>query len=1181
MKPARPKRPIQGSTTTGPNPKRQRRDVERRRIFSKQADAERELRRRDDPNLELFAYRVTADQQEWHLREYHTRSRESVYREMEKRPGDRHFYEHTKPDTRCCLYADIDDFEPGLDEATMITRIEKALEDLGIPLEGLLIDSACGLKRDRTYKASFHVFQPSVCFNSIADQKRWWQSKGEKVLGKNAYRVGGIIIDANVYRKGFFRLTHNRKLKDDRVLRPVGVSGILPFQEWCKRSVRFVREDARLIEVKPPSALRPPAARSHSASISRPAAKPAGMSPAELLARAMEFTSLSNVRHASGNTFVASGTPWNCPYDTHVKNKTVYIYEDHIWCPACDKGFSYNTALAHPLANAAPAHRLSNAALALPLANEADIDQMVVAKRGNITRKSYSKWTITYYFAPGAPRAYYNIDSGVLTYIKDDSKYVRPMFPAPPDEIKLRQDTPPDTTVKINDNGREITMDGRYLPTMAIGDDTRWDGGILHLNVRGTYVIPARMGLGKTYTTRQVLADQVRAGRRILIPTYRVSLSGDIHRNLREYFEKREQKLLAELKEYFRDQGLGDKVVHYKDVDKAPDGPGVFICQLESLHKAQDSYDIVVIDELQGLCAEFASTTFTNYTATNAWRKLRTIMRTAMCCIVTDADFERWIPERPKAFLEHMRGPGYVTLRHVGLPPQRAFFECASKKDLLTLILRALQDDKRVFVASNKAGFCEEVYAVCEEAAITCRTITSKHKLKADEDINEVARTHRCLAISSGSVGCGVSIEYKKMCQKVCYGYFDVAFAYGLPSEHAAPAREWYQSLFRVRDPPLESKCERFPIYFYIGYQGGAQRTVEQKRDVRTHLIYERQRIEWEGQIRSLKASIRYLQLELHVGALDARTALDARKKLDEDQKKLEKVTEKLEKQEGAQQQLREGTDDAAFWYNIDLCSREMIESANRFRAMVLERITDDQHQVYSLAALENPNPAPKATDQIEEKVEHVINPPVDAGEDDTRVIRRAYIAENLPSYLQGDARANLHTLFKFLGKIEVQMLALAHLRFRPPSDVYSANSVEADTIERYRHLHILLGYFSDENGKMVLVADTESESNRIAGELKSRLGNLSLKKRKGKPAASRLHRMLGGLQIYFGEGHVFHCLKNDRCTTVKCSYIWSVDRERLQKLRQLVAMVRAGPQGASATRGNGQSGTGAPDAKR
>ena len=43
------------------------------------------------------------------------------------------------------------------------------------------------------------------------------------------------------------------------------------------------------------------------------------------------------------------------------------------------------------------------------------------------------------------------------------------MFPAPPDEIKLRQDTPPDTTVEINDNGREITMDGRYLPTMATG----------------------------------------------------------------------------------------------------------------------------------------------------------------------------------------------------------------------------------------------------------------------------------------------------------------------------------------------------------------------------------------------------------------------------------------------------------------------------------------------------------------------------------------------------------------------------------------------------------------------------------------------------------------------------------------------------------------------------------------
>ena len=201
------------------------------------------------------------------------------------------------------------------------------------------------------------------------------------------------------------------------------------------------------------------------------------------------------------------------------------------------------------------------------------------------------------------------------------------------------------------------------------------------------------MGLGKTYTTRQVLADQVRAGRRILIPTYRVSLSGDIHRNLREYFEKRERELLAELKEYFRDQGLGDKVVHYKDVDKAPDGPGVFICQLESLHKAQDSYDIVVIDELQGLCAEFEY----HLHQVHGYKCVAKATHDHEDCDVlhrrADADFERWIPERPKAF-EHMRGPGYVTLRR-GLPPQRAFIECASRRST-HVDSRALQDGKRV-----------------------------------------------------------------------------------------------------------------------------------------------------------------------------------------------------------------------------------------------------------------------------------------------------------------------------------------------------------------------------------------------------------------------------------------------------------------------------------------------------
>ena len=254
------------------------------------------------------------------------------------------------------------------------------------------------------------------------------------------------------------------------------------------------------------------------------------------------------------------------------------------------------------------------------------------------------------------------------------------------------------------------------------------------------------------------------------------------------------------------------------------------------------------------------------------------------------------------------------------------------------------------------------------------------------------------------------------------------------------------------------------------------------------------------------KASIQYLQLDLLHGA-PTRTALDARKQLDEDQKELEKVTKKLKKQEGLQQQLRELTDDAASpEYRSVLAGDDQAEPISGHGA---RRITDDQHQVYSLAALENPNPAPKATDRIEEKVEHVINPPVDAGEDDTRVIRRAYIAENLPSYLQGDARANLHTLFKFLGKIEVQMLALAHLRFRPPP-MYTVPIGRGDTIERYRHLHILLGHFRDENGKMVLVADTTPESNRIAGELERRLGNLSLKQ---KTPHSKLHQMLRGLK--------------------------------------------------------------------
>ena len=65
-----------------------------------------------------------------------------------------------------------------------------------------------------------------------------------------------------------------------------------------------------------------------------------------------------------------------------------------------------------------------------------------------------------------------------------------------------------------------------------------------HLKRYGTHVLIACMGSGKSYASRGLIEQVVRCGGRVLIPTYRRTLSNDLAANL---------------------QGLGDTVVHYNN----------------------------------------------------------------------------------------------------------------------------------------------------------------------------------------------------------------------------------------------------------------------------------------------------------------------------------------------------------------------------------------------------------------------------------------------------------------------------------------------------------------------------------------------------------------------------------------------------------------------------------------
>jgi hypothetical protein len=256
-----------------------------------------------------------------------------------------------------------------------------------------------------------------------------------------------------------------------------------------------------------------------------------------------------------------------------------------------------------------------------------------------------------------------------------------------------------------------------------------------------------------------------------------------------------------------------DNIVHYTEgiysqAQKMTIGPfepsfldhaTVCVCQLESIGKVMHhAWDIIITDEVQGLSAQFDSPTMIKSNPAKTWNSLKQLYQTIPTALFMDADFESWTI-RAQDFVKTMRQK-YTYVVHTDKPKQRKYIDCGTQTLLLEKIKEALDEGLKVFVASNTQAFINKVINQVPIAFET-RGFHGGKPLTGDMDINAIASTLDLLAISSGSIGSGVSIEDKLMkLENPDARPFDVCFAYGMACKQAAGIREWYQSLARPRN---------------------------------------------------------------------------------------------------------------------------------------------------------------------------------------------------------------------------------------------------------------------------------------------------------------------------------------------------------------------------------------------
>jgi len=376
--------------------------------------------------------------------------------------------------------------------------------------------------------------------------------------------------------------------------------------------------------------------------------------------------------------------------------------------------------------------------------------------------------------------ATYNSASGRLVY-KSYGIFIEPVYHIWDDKWgqSVKENdvfVPPTVTF---DGDRTYTCSGTRLPEIQFGDSWNTENGVLTIPFGSTVAIQACMGKGKTYTTmravkqaveqtveqaveaearavKQAVGQAVEAaaqGKRVLYLTYRRSLATQL----------------------FKDVCDVDitKVLHYQDGFKGRgsfDYPmvaecNVMVCQLESISKAsKGNWDIVMTDEAQGLSSQFNSDTFQGKrcSAWDTWKIVKDIMKRTPTALFMDADLENWT-NRAQEFIKTMRG-SFVHVVHRGKPKQRKYIDCGSKEALLGKILEALKDGLKVAVVSNTKKFVDAAVHVGKD--FKTEAFHGEQPLTPDMNINELASRCDMMAISSGAIGSGVSIENKLMYPK-------------------------------------------------------------------------------------------------------------------------------------------------------------------------------------------------------------------------------------------------------------------------------------------------------------------------------------------------------------------------------------------------------------------------------
>ena len=892
----------------------------------------------------------------------------------------------------CVLFFDIDDEvekEEYHDQAVYLKGFKEAVCDV-LGVDGpMSVQNSCGVKGNK-YKISYHISFPSIHFESIKDLKQWLQQKG--TTGKNALSIGNFPIDPRVYQKGYWRLPYAIKKGQKRVMIPLDANmnpvEEMSLKEFKELSIHHVPEDSKLIEVnrklvvvkRSRSATTSSTTSSATSSVTSPATSPAISSTVandscdlldkarSILGVAGSFKHVGKSRDGSGEIYVAT-KQWKCPFREHSHNKSLYVHKDHVRCAQCgvarydDEFLIQNEAdvrqeVAKHWGGVVHVERVDGTAIVYNAGvydtggrknsyydqhsgrlqlqrddadnnvDEEEAEAKVLAHWGveAVTAKKKGNKII---YTHEEKLATYNSASGRLVY-KSFGMFVEPVYHIWDDKWgqSVKENdvfVPPTVTF---DGDRTYTCSGTRLPEIQFGAKWKFEGGVLVIPFDSTVAIQACMGKGKTYTTmravKQIVEQAVKAaaqGKKVLYLTYRRSLATQLFKDL-------------------CDAGI-IKVLHYKD---GFDGTGfepsmvaecnVMVCQLESISKAsKGNWDIVMTDEVQGLSAQFNSDTFQGKRcgAWDSWKIVKEIMTRTPTALFMDADLENWT-NRAQEFIKTMRG-SFVHVVHRDKPKQRKYIDCESIKALLGEMLEALKAGLKVAAVGNTKKFVDAAVHVGKD--FKTEAFHGERPLTSDMNINELASRCDMMAISSGAIGSGVSIENKLMYPDgVDFRAFDVVFAYGVACDKASPIREFYQALGRPRD------IDR-GLYFYAIHDGydhdyrfkNVWAKVLAGNKQRDQLFRERR----EAALKAAEESeIRAMQ-ELERSHFLRRSPF---------------VTDvPLDREEMVVRGLIPGDD---FCKNLNLVQHEHLNSTRNFRTLFVKRAMEDGHRMYTLKTDKN-----------------------------------------------------------------------------------------------------------------------------------------------------------------------------------------------------------------------------------